>query len=157
MSLNDSIHHLKNVELFQLLGPEALRLIAFSADSRILQAGDVLFREGEVADAGIVVLSGEIGLSRADQPDQPPQKVGPGALIGEMAMLTATHRPATAVAREISSILRISRNLFHRVLEEYPDCAVRLHTGIAQRTQGTMASLQDYSRRFLEGQGKLQP
>lgn len=151
MSLNDFMQHLKRIELLQQLGPEALRLIAFSAEARIVQAGDILFREGEAADAGIVVLSGEIVLTQAEYPDRPPQKAGPGALLGEMAMISPTERPATAVAAEISSILRIPRALFHRVLQEYPDCAVRLHADIARKTGETTAALDRFSQRFLQG------
>lgn len=149
MALNDFMQQLAHIEMFRLLGPEALRLIAFSAESRILQAGDVLFREGEAADAGIVVLSGGFTLTRSGVPDEIAQRVRPGALIGEMALLSQSFRPATAVASEISGILRVPRTLFLRVLQEYPDCAVRLHADIAQRTAQTTASLAQFRQRFL--------
>ena len=41
-------------------------------------------------------------------------------LIGELA-LVVDEGPATAVALEQSSVLRISRSLFQRVLESHPE------------------------------------
>ena len=55
-----------------------------------------------------------------------------GALIGELALLTETKRPVTAVAREPSSVVRIPRQLFLKTLEGYPDAA-RAH---ARRARG---------------------
>ena len=58
---------------------------------------------------------------------------GPGTLLGEAALLTETRRPATARARADSTVLRISRTLFLRILDGYPDAAVRLRELIASR------------------------
>ena len=58
---------------------------------------------------------------------------GPGTLLGESALLAETKRPATAVAREESTVLRISRAMFLKILEGYPDAAERLREVIAAR------------------------
>src|SRR5205823_14518098 len=54
--------------------------------------------------------------------------VGPGAMIGEMALLTETQRPVTATACEPSTVMRIPRTLFLKMLEGYPDAARRLRS-----------------------------
>jgi CRP-like cAMP-binding protein len=64
--------------------------------------------------------------------------VGPGALIGELALLTETVRPATATATEPSSVIRIPRKLFLKMLEGYPDAARRLREVIALRATQAM-------------------
>ncbi|MGA9487995.1 MAG: cyclic nucleotide-binding domain-containing protein [Methylocella sp.] len=48
-------------------------------------------------------------------------------------MLTETRRPATAIAREPSTVLRISRPLFHRILQEFPESAERLRQSLSER------------------------
>jgi len=48
---------------------------------------------------------------------------GPGTLVSELALVTLVERKFTAVAREDTSIIRITRALFHRLIEEYPDAA----------------------------------
>ncbi len=133
MALEDDIGKLGRNATFAALEPEALRLIAFSAETRILRAGDILFRRDEPSNGGFVVLSGSIALDASDLGSSTARIVRPPALIGETALLTQTLRPATAIAREPSSVLRISRQLFHRVLHEHPASAERLHGSLAAR------------------------
>ena len=60
---------------------------------------------------------------------------GPGTLIGELALLVAMPRPATATALEYSLAIRIARTLFLRVLESDPAAARRLRDEFANRTR----------------------
>ncbi len=59
---------------------------------------------------------------------------GPGALIGELALIVAMPRPSTATALEHSSVIRVARSLFQRVLESDPAAARRLRDELANRT-----------------------
>ena len=61
-----------------------------------------------------------------------------GALLGETALIRDTTRPVTAVAQDPSTVLRISRTLFGRVLREHPDSAVRVQRFLAQRLRARM-------------------
>ncbi len=136
MGLDDEIAKLARNAIFAALGPDALRLLAFSAETRILRAGDVLFRRDEASTGGFVVLTGSIALDASDHGAATARIVRPPALIGEIALLTRTTRPATAIAREPSRVLRISQQLFRRVLAEYPGSAERLRQSLAARLTG---------------------
>ena len=59
---------------------------------------------------------------------------GPGALIGELALIVSMRRPSSAVAIEHSSVIRVARSLFQRVLESDPAAARRLRDELATRT-----------------------
>jgi CRP-like cAMP-binding protein len=133
MSLGDDIRNLSRIPLFAEVEPEALRLIAFAGETRILRAGDVLFHRGETSDCGYIVLTGSIAIDAAGDGSPAVQIVGPNSLIGEIALISQTERPATALAREPSTVLKISRPLFHRVLKEFPLSAQRLHAAIQKR------------------------
>ena len=130
MSLEDDVRTLAGNPALAELDADALRLIAFSAETRILRAGDVIFRRNDPSDGGIFILSGSVAL---DAGGRTTGVFGPGSLLGDMALLTETRRPATAIAREPSSVLKISRPLFHRVLQEFPDNAVRMHRVLNER------------------------
>jgi CRP-like cAMP-binding protein len=139
MSIDDDIAFLERVPTLTLLGSEALRILAIGAESRYVHDGDVLFREGEVADAGYVVQEGSFTLASGNaHVGVEPVTVGPGALLGELALLTETVRPATATATEPSSVIRIPRKLFLKMLEGYPDAARRLREVIAARANRAM-------------------
>jgi CRP-like cAMP-binding protein len=133
MGLEDDIRKLARIPAFAAIEPEALRLIAFSAETRILRAGDVLFRRDEMSNDGFVVLAGSIAMDASGDGAVTARIVRPPGLIGDLALLTQTRRPATAIAREPSTVLRISRQLFHRVLREFPDSAERLRQSLSAR------------------------
>ena len=63
MSIEDDIAFLERVPTLGLLGRDALRILAISAESRSVQSGNVLFRDGEVADAGYVIQEGSFSLA----------------------------------------------------------------------------------------------
>jgi CRP-like cAMP-binding protein len=54
-------------------------------------------------------------------------------LLGELALMTDTVRPATATALEPATVIRISRTLFLKMLDGYPDAARRLRDSMAVR------------------------
>ena len=63
-----------------------------------------------------------------------PIVAGPGALIGELALVAVMKRPSTATSLEKSSVIRVARSLFQRVLESDPAAARRLRDEFASRT-----------------------
>ena len=133
MALDADIKRLAAIPLLAELDVEALRLIAFAAETRVFRAGDVLFSKDDESNGGFVVLSGQIALDPSDDGRSASQFVGPDALIGEMALITETRRSVTAIARQPSVALWISRALFHRVLREFPGSAARLQAVIEGR------------------------
>jgi CRP-like cAMP-binding protein len=133
MSIEDDIAFLERVPTLALLGRDALRILAIGAESRYLHGGNVLFREGEPADAGYVVQEGSFSLEVERGKPTPPVSVGTGALIGELALMIETRRPMTATAREPSVVVRIPRTLFLKMLEGFPEAAQRLRQSILTR------------------------
>jgi CRP-like cAMP-binding protein len=55
-------------------------------------------------------------------------------LIGELALINAMRRPSTAIALEDSSVIRVARSLFQRVLESDPAAARQLRDEFVKRT-----------------------
>ncbi|MBV8566212.1 MAG: cyclic nucleotide-binding domain-containing protein [Methylobacteriaceae bacterium] len=140
MALDDDVRRLARIPLLAELELEALRLIAFSAEARILRSGDVVFRTGDAADAGYFVMTGSIALATGD--GGAAQVAGPDALIGELALIASSRRPVTATAREPTTVLKISRALFHRVLTEFPASAARMRDLLAKRLATFVGELQ---------------
>ncbi len=136
MALDDDISALSRAPLFGLLEIDAIRLIAFAAETRPLKAGDVLFRKGEKADGAYVVLRGSIALDSKDDGSPAVYVAEPGALIGQTALFLRGSRPASAVAREKSMVMRISPTLMRRVLEEYPEAANTIHEAMVRDLVG---------------------
>jgi CRP-like cAMP-binding protein len=131
MSIEDDVALLERVPTLRLLGTTALRMVAIGSEQRDFARGDVLFKAGDDADAGFIV---QLGAFRIADDTGTEIIAGPGALIGELALVVAMPRPSTATALEQSSVIRVARSLFQRVLESDPEAARRLRDEFANRT-----------------------
>ena len=135
MTIEDDIAFFERVPTLNLLGRAALRILAIGVESRYVHSGEVLFRAGDEADCGFVIQEGSFRLATTASANGMSVTVGPGTLLGELALLTGTRRPATATALEPSTVLCIPRPLFMKMLEGYPDAAQRLREILAQRIE----------------------
>ena len=131
MSIEDDVALLERVPTLRLLGMTALRMLAIGSEQRNVARGDLLFNQGDDADAGFIV---QRGAFRIEDDTGAEIIAGPGALIGELALVVAMPRPSTATAVEHSSVIRVARSLFQRVLESDPAAARRLRDEFANRT-----------------------
>jgi CRP-like cAMP-binding protein len=141
MTIEDDIAFFERVPTLGLLGRDALRILAIGAESRYVHGGEKLFGVGEEADAGYVIQEGSFSLSTGGAEESEPLVVGRGALIGELALITETTRPATATAREPSTVLRIPRGLFLKMLDGYPSAAEKLRDILATRSNQSAADI----------------
>jgi CRP-like cAMP-binding protein len=133
MSIEDDIAFFERVPTLAILGRPALRILAIGAENRYVHSGEVLFNAGDAADAGYVVQEGSFSLAPQASDASDTITVGPGTLLGELAMLTETTRPVTAKALEPATVLRIARTLFLKMLEGFPEAAARLRDDMTSR------------------------
>ena len=100
-----------------------------------MHAGEILFHAGDAADSAYVIQEGSFGLLPQRAEGEAEEIIAQsGALLGELAMITPTKRLATATALEPATVIRISRGLFLKMLEGYPDTARKLRDTMASRT-----------------------
>ena len=130
MAIDDDITFLERVPTLSLLGRQALRILAIGAETRYIHSGEVLFKRGDEADGAYVIQDSRFKLSSNDGNEL---TVGPCTLLGEVALFSETRRPATARALEPSTVLRIPRFLFVRMLDSFPEAARKLREILAAR------------------------
>jgi CRP-like cAMP-binding protein len=152
MALEDDIAILARAPLFNLMDHEALRLIAFAGEHRVLRAGDVLFRRGDKADGGFVVTKGSLAVE--GKPGEEAFIAEPGAVVGQMALFSRSLRPATATAREPSAVLRVSPTLIRRVLQEFPSAAQAMHGALAIELSTLSGGLERVRKGLIAIDGK---
>ncbi len=142
MSIEDDIGFIERVPTLRMLGRTALRILAIGAESRYVHKGERLFSAGDVTDCGYIIQEGSFGLD-AGSKSIGEVVVGPGTLLGELALISENKRPATATALEPSTVIRISRSLFLKMLEGYPEAADILRDQIMARMQQAMGEMAD--------------
>ena len=148
MSIEDDVNLFASLPTLRLLGMEAIRVLAIGAEVREVRRDEILFEAGESADCGYVVREGAIQVSSSAEGAYRDVVAGPGHLIGELALVVDLQRPARAIAIADSTVIRISRSLFQRVLESHPEAAQRLRDYFASRTSQAASEM-------LTASGKL--
>ena len=131
MSIEDDVALLERVPTLRVLGTASLRMLAIGSEQRVCARDSVLFHIGDEADAGFIV---QRGAFRIEDGSGAEIVAGPGALIGELALIVAMPRPSTATALESATVIRVARSLFQRVLESDPVAARKLRDELANRT-----------------------
>ena len=101
-----------------------------------------------MSDGGFVIVRGNVDLISGLN-DSVISSHGTGSLIGEMALISETRHAATAIATENTEVLKITRPLFRRMLNEYPQLAVMLQQRIAELV-GEFAEKLDVIRAKLD-------
>ena len=152
MTIEDDIAFLERVPILHRLGAGALRILAIGAESYSVAAGQLLFEAGEAADCAYIVQRGSFELAAANA-RHGGVVAGPGTLLGETALLAETLRPATATAREDSTVVRLSRTMFLKMLESYPDAAQGVRDLIAARSEQWAADLDRVRAVLARGPG----
>ena len=116
-----------------MLGKQALRILAIGAETPqpAERRGAVLCRRTRRRR---LYRAGRLAAAGARHPAEGKEfTVGPGTLVGELALLTDMVCPATAIAKEPTVVIRIPRSLFRKMLEGYPAAAVKLRDIMAER------------------------
>ncbi len=104
---------LEEVFLFRVLEESERRMVAPYLDERRLRAGEVLFRQGDPADAFYVLLQGGVRITVGDTPLL---DVGPGGHFGELCLAREASRSATVTALRDSRLLSLRADHFREVV-----------------------------------------
>jgi len=107
--------------LFAGLPSEALEALVEELQLVSLDVGEVLFREGDPGDALYVIAEGEVSIQAEGPPRVEMARLGAGAFLGEVALMTDQPRSATAIAGTPAELLRIDRGTLSRVLAAHGD------------------------------------
>lgn len=142
MSIKEEVEILRSIPLFAKLEPAKLKLLAFTSQRLTFEAGQPLFHQGDAGDAAYIVLEGEADvLIGTPQGPVKVARLAPHAIIGEVAILCDVPRTATVVAHSRLVTLRIDKDLFFRLVTEFPQMAVEIMRELAHRLEKTNEQL----------------
>ncbi|HEX5240993.1 MAG TPA: cyclic nucleotide-binding domain-containing protein, partial [Candidatus Limnocylindrales bacterium] len=116
------------------LSDDVLEAIRSAMSTRSLAAGDVLVRQGETAEQLFVVLDGSLAFGLEETGQQLGQ-LGPGEVVGEVAVLSGTERTATARAATPARIGVIERQDLERIASTHPELVERLLDSSVRRVR----------------------
>lgn len=142
MSLKEEVDLLQRIPLFAKLEPSKLKLLAFTSERIAFEPGQILFRQGDMGDAAYIIIEGEAEVLVAGTEGPVLVAVhGRNAFVGEIAILCDVPRTATIRARGRVVCLRIAKELFLRLINEFPQIAVAIVRELAHRLELTNLKL----------------
>ncbi|MFH1489083.1 MAG: cyclic nucleotide-binding domain-containing protein [Pseudomonadota bacterium] len=128
---------LKYFSFFNILSTEELSIIASYLDFFEIEAGKVVFREGDEGDAIYFVVEGELDVikdsvsgSKVGVDKVVISKMSKGYSIGEMSIIDNVPRSATVRASTRSTLVALTREGFNIILDEYPKIGIKILKGL---------------------------
>jgi CRP-like cAMP-binding protein len=144
MSLKEETDALKRIPLFANLDPAKLKLLAFMSQRLTYEPGHAVFQQGDAGDAAYIVLDG-VAVVSIDTPKGRIDiaRMGRNEIVGEIAILCDVPRTAHVTAgAEIPLVcLKIEKNDFMGLINEFPGMAIEIMRELARRIVNTNSQL----------------
>ena len=144
MNLNEEVEVLKGVPLFSKIEPAKLKLIAFTSERMTYGSGQEVCHQGDPGDAMYVILGGVADvLIDTDKGQIRVAELKKNGFFGETAILCDAPRNATIKASESLLTLKIKKDMFYKLVSEFPAVAIEMMRELAQRVEDTNHKLRD--------------
>jgi CRP-like cAMP-binding protein len=148
MSVRADAETFRSIPIFSECDPVHLQLLAFSAARQSFDAGDLVLKQGFRGGAAFLVLNGRVDISTEENGKI--GSAGPGAMLGEVAMIGDSNYAITARATEPLSAARIDRSLFMRLAQEYPEFGAAVFTALSRKLEHSIGELDVTRHAFLQ-------
>ena len=147
MSLAEEVELLKRIPLFANIEVSKLKLLAFTSERIRYKAGETLFNQDEMGDSAHIIMDGEADIV-VNTPSGPltVATMQKNDFVGEIAILCDVPRTATVKAKTDMTTLCINKDLFFRLVTEFPEMAVEIMRVLAQRLEVTTKELAQYKQ-----------
>jgi CRP/FNR family cyclic AMP-dependent transcriptional regulator len=143
MSLNEEVDLLRQIPMFQKVEQSKLKLLAFTSERLVFQSDQTICEQGEPGDSMYVIVDGEADVI-VNLPNGPltVATLKKNSFFGEIAILCDVPRTATVKATSTLTTLRITTDLFYRLVSEFPQMTIEIMREIAARLDRTTQDLQ---------------
>ena len=125
MDLAEETVLLRKIPMFAKMETSKLKLLAFASEIVSFQDGDVVFNSGDSAEFAYVIMFGAVDIiTETDSGPIVTLTLRQNQLIGELGMLNNTPRIATLVANGDLRAMKITAEMFFRILRENSEVAL---------------------------------
>ncbi|MFH1574128.1 MAG: cyclic nucleotide-binding domain-containing protein [Acidobacteriota bacterium] len=137
---------LHSVPIFSLLSLNELELLARVVHLRRFSTGETVIRRGMPQSGFYLIQSGSVEIVRdeADGDREVVDILGPGALLGEFALLDDTPRSSSILAAEASELIGFFKPDLMDILDTHPVMGCKILLRLAEEMARSLR--QDYGR-----------
>jgi CRP-like cAMP-binding protein len=135
---------LRRIPMFAKVEPAKLKLLAFTSERVTYDAGQELFHQGDAADAAYIIVDGDVEVL-VDTPKGPlvVATLGRNEFVGDIGILCDIPRTATIKTATRVTTLKISKDLFFRMVTDFPAMGVEVMRVLAHRLEQTTVQLRE--------------
>ncbi len=108
----------------------SIQIFKNARDLESFEPGAVVFEQGDPGDAMFAVVEGEVSIARDGTVIE---KLVPGDIFGELALVDDSARGATATATTPSKLARVDKKHFTFLVQEHPTFALQVMAVMASR------------------------
>ena len=140
-------------EWFASLTREELEKLAGRAETVYWEPGAILFEEGERGDDCFVIHSGAVKVLRRvpDGRRITLARLGPGSVVGELALFNGEHRSATVEAIEGTLAVALGGDDVMSILRADPEAAISVAVGLADRLRAANERMFEHALATVNG------
>ena len=125
---------LRNIPMFAKLNASKLKLLAFTSELVVYEPGDIVFYAGDPADCAYVIVEGAVDVvTETDKGTLVALTLHENQLIGELALLSNAPRSATLKASGKVRLMKISAEMFLKLLCENSDLALDVMRQLSEK------------------------
>ena len=135
MSLETIVSMLQRHALFSRLDRVRLEVIAFSAETLSFAPGATVCEAGTLAEGALLVLDGEAAMFLEEEGGRRALRLDSGDLIGETALIEPRSWQATVRAVSALEAVRLRRDIFQRLIAEFPEMGQLVTAHLADRLE----------------------
>jgi CRP-like cAMP-binding protein len=124
LDLAEETDLLRKIPMFSKMETSKLKLLAFASEIVSFEDGDVVFNSGESADFAYVIMDGAVDIVTETDTPVVTGTLSQNQLIGELGLLNNAPRNATLITRGNLRAMKITGDMFFRMLRENADVAL---------------------------------
>ena len=151
MDLAEETDLLRKIPMFAKMDTSKLKLLAFASEIVEFEDGDVVFKSGDSADNAYVIMDGAVDI--ITETDTGPVVTGTlkqNQLIGELGLLNNAPRNATLIANGNLRAMKITADMFFRLLRENSDVALDVIRMLADKLTKSHARAESLQQQLTQ-------
>ena len=137
MNINQIIKILKKTESFGMQTDSFLNTLAFTSEKIEYSTGDLIIKSGEKSIKCVIILEGKAFIQKKTSPIE----LKAGSVVGLLSLINNTYPKDALIAGTKGLAMVINRELFDKLLQEFPDFNRNLKTKIISDLNKKVASL----------------
>jgi len=154
LDLAEETDLLRKIPMFAKMETSRLKLLAFASEIVSFQDGEIVFNSGDSADYAYVIMDGAVDIiTETDSGPVVTDTLRQNQLIGELGLLNNTPRIATLIANGDLQAMKITAEMFFRILRENSEVALDVIRMLSEKLTRSHVKVETLQKQVYQQDG----